>query len=242
MGDGPSRRPKPLGALVPRANWGAHVLVRHGGGGAPTHLLCGAFEFERPVDHPLLRQLPAIVKVARRHDQTEWLRSTLGFLQAEARRPSPGSELLQAHLLGVAFVQMIRSATGRGESWLTALRDRQIGEALRLMHTLPERRWSVASLGRHVGLSRSTFAARFNRLVGDTPLSYLERWRLDVAAHLLRSGSTGLDEIADRVGYASAPSLVRAFRRRFGVTPGTYRVQSGRSATRLPNQNFGRVG
>ncbi|MGH9160814.1 MAG: helix-turn-helix transcriptional regulator [Vicinamibacteraceae bacterium] len=91
------------------------------------------------------------------------------------------------------------------------------------MHAAPARRWSLNTLARHVGLSRSTFAARFSSEVGISPLAYLERWRLDLASSLLRSERIGLEEVADRVGYASAPSFIRAFRRRFGATPGEYR-------------------
>jgi AraC-like DNA-binding protein len=48
----------------------------------------------------------------------------------------------------------------------------------------------VASLAEEVGLSRSVFAARFTQLVGEPPLGYLTRLRMQKAATLLREGAT----------------------------------------------------
>jgi AraC-like DNA-binding protein len=223
IGDRPGLRPRPLSALAPAGGWGPHAVIRHGGGGASAQLLCGAFEFEGPTDHPVLAQLPEVLHVDRERGASQMLEPTLRLLDV-ATAGAPGSDLLRAHLLAVVFVQLLRSwAEDRRVGWLHALRDRQIGQALRLMHEAPARRWSLQSLARQVGLSRSTFAARFSSEVGLSPLAYLERWRLDLAASLLRSERMGLEEVADRVGYASAPSFSRAFRRRFGTTPGEYR-------------------
>jgi len=226
IGDRPGLRSRPLSALAPAAGWGPHAVIRHGGGGAAAQLLCGGFEFEGPTDHPVLTQLPEVLHIRRDRGAGQMIEATLRLLDVAAVG-SPGSDLLRTHLLAVAFVQLLRCwAEGRRIGWLHALRDRHIGEALRLMHAAPARRWSLNGLARQVGLSRSTFAARFSTEVGMSPLAYLERWRLDLAASLLRSQRMGLEEVADRVGYASAPSFVRAFRRRFAVTPGAYRRQT----------------
>jgi AraC-like DNA-binding protein len=72
-------------------------------------------------------------------------------------------------------------------------------------------------------MSRSRFAARFTALVGEPPLAYLSRWRLETAAGLLQDGALGLGEIASRVGYESEAAFSKAFRRRFGAPPGAYR-------------------
>ena len=87
-------------------------------------------------------------------------------------------------------------------------------------------------------MSRLTFAERFAALVGEPPLSYLERWRLDLTAHLLRTEMIALDALAARVGYASAASLSRAFKRRFREAPGAYR----RQAIRTPGHSRGPPG
>jgi transcriptional regulator GlxA family with amidase domain len=107
-----------------------------------------------------------------------------------------------------------------------ALRDRQVGAALALVHRSPERDWTNASLAEAVGMSRSRFAARFTALVGEPPLTYVARWRLETAAGLLQDGGLGLAEVAARVGYESEAAFSKAFRRRFGTPPGAYRRMS----------------
>ena len=223
IGDRPGLQSRPLSTLVPADGWGPNAVIRHGGGGAVAQLLCGGFEFEGPTDHPVLAQLPEVLHVDRERGAGQMIEATLRLLEVAAAESS-GGDLLRAHLLAVAFVQLLRCwAEERRVGWLHALRDPHIGQALRLMHAAPARRWSLNTLARHVGLSRSTFAARFSEQIGVSPLAYLERWRLDLASNLLRSERIGLEEVADRVGYASAPSFIRAFRRRFGATPGEYR-------------------
>ena len=98
-----------------------------------------------------------------------------------------------------------------------------MGGALRIIHERPDERWTVATLAAKVGMSRSAFAARFTRVVGESPLQYLTRWRLQKAAGLLRDGSSGLAEIAARVGYESDAAFNKAFKRWMGTTPGAYR-------------------
>ncbi|MGQ0593518.1 MAG: helix-turn-helix domain-containing protein [Gammaproteobacteria bacterium] len=112
--------------------------------------------------------------------------------------------------------------------WLGALRDRHIGLALAAIHQFPERDWTVASLAAQTGLSRSPFSARFNALVGEPPLSYLTRWRMNTATRLLRETDLGLAGIAGRVGYTSEAAFSKAFTRRFKTAPGAYRRRYGR--------------
>ena len=81
----------------------------------------------------------------------------------------------------------------------------------------------MAALARAVAMSRSPFAARFTTLVGEPPLTYVTRWRMSLAAGYLRSDSLAVSEVADRVGYKSAAALSKAFKRCFGLAPGTYR-------------------
>jgi len=88
---------------------------------------------------------------------------------------------------------------------------------------MPERTWTVASLAAEVGMSRSPFASRFTALVGTSPLAYLARWRMHVAADLLEGSTMSISEIAERVGYASEAAFGRGFKKEFGVSPGAFR-------------------
>jgi transcriptional regulator GlxA family with amidase domain len=115
---------------------------------------------------------------------------------------------------------------------LLALRDRQIATAIGLIHSQPERGWTVGELAAEVALSRSTFSSRFRQLVGESPLRYLTRTRLAHAAALLRTTDASLAQVAGRAGYATEFSFGKAFKRVFGVAPGAYRGVRWASAPR----------
>jgi AraC-like DNA-binding protein len=212
----------------PRVSEGGCVVMRGGGDGPETRLVCGSFQFERRDAHPLLELLPPLIHLRPAEaPAAEWLEATLRFLAWETREAKPGTETIVSRLTDVLFVQMLRAwieaaPEGRG-GWLGALRDRQVGAALAKLHRAPEKDWTNASLAEAVGMSRSRFAARFSALVGEPPLAYLSRWRLETAAGLLRDGALELAEVAGRVGYASEAAFSNAFRRRFGAPPGAYR-------------------
>src|SRR5262249_46436028 len=102
-------------------------------------------------------------------------------------------------------------------------RDQHIGPAVALLHERPHEPWTVASLAHRVALSRSVFATRFTQLVGEPPLRYLMRLRLNVATTRLRSSNDKLGAIAAATGYESVAAFVKAFKRHLRITPGEYR-------------------
>ncbi|HEV8022998.1 MAG TPA: AraC family transcriptional regulator, partial [Candidatus Lustribacter sp.] len=155
-------------------------------------------------------------------------------VRAELAAGNPGAEIVVSRIAEILFVQAVatylESNAGTADSgWLGALRDRQIGPALTLLHEHPERTWTVESLAGTLGLSRSAFAARFAQLVGEPPLRYLTRVRLHVAGTRLTSSDEKMTSIAASLGYESASGFNKAFKARFGITPGEYR---GRFASR----------
>src|SRR5499427_8770043 len=204
-------------------------LVKHGGGGPETHLVCGIFEFENGIDNPLISLLPRLIHISGARDQADgWLDSTLRQLIHEARYTRPGSQIMVTRLTDVIFVQAVRAwlAVQPKEEggWLGALRDRQIGQALGLMHRDPAANWSVESLASKVSMSRSKFAAKFKRLVRESPLAYLTRLRLNLAAALLvAENDLTVGEVSHRIGYDSETAFSTAFKRRYGMAPGTFR-------------------
>jgi transcriptional regulator GlxA family with amidase domain len=117
--------------------------------------------------------------------------------------------------------------------WLAGARDEVVGRALALMHREPARRWSIESLAREVGASRSTVASRFAHFLHEPPMAYLTRWRLQLGARLLETTRQGILEVAAAVGYESEAAFNRAFRREFGLPPGRYRraAAAGRPGT-----------
>jgi AraC-like DNA-binding protein len=112
---------------------------------------------------------------------------------------------------------------GPSQGWLAAMADRQLARALLAMHDEPARSWTVESLARTAGMSRSSFAARFKLVVGQAPLDYLTQWRMYCAARLLQQGQLALAEVARQVGYESPAAFNRVFRRETATTPGAFR-------------------
>jgi len=205
-----------------------HLL--HGGGGAETTTVCGGFSFEHQIGNPILPLLPEVIHVPRgKAGSGTWLESTLNLLAQEAQFPREGTGSIIGHATGIIFIQAVREwiagqANGQG-GWLGALRDKQIGAALRLMHQRPSEPWTIARLASEVGMSRSPFATKFTSLVGEPPVSYLTKWRMNLAASYLRDNQISVREIAERVGYESQASFTNAFKRSFLLSPREYKDQ-----------------
>jgi AraC-like DNA-binding protein len=205
-----------------------YALVRQGGGGAVTQLVCVNVRFDHPAAHQLINQLPKVihVKAANSHE-LEWLDATLRFIGSEARTLRPGGDTVLTRLADILIIQTIRwwiehqPALQRG--WLAALRDPRIGRAITLIHREPSRPWTVGALAAEVGMSRSSFADRFTQMVGEPAMRYVARWRMHSALTVLRDEDVDIGELAARLGYASEAAFNRAFKRVLGVTPGTVR-------------------
>jgi len=205
-----------------------YEILRHGGGGAPTILICGAVRFDHPAGRSLVAVLPETIQVASSDaPQLDWMQSTLRLMAAEARELRPGSEAVITRLADILVVQAIRSwlehDPGARTGWLSALRDRQIGRAIALIHREPERPWTVATLASELAMSRSAFAARFTELVGEPVMQYVGRWRMQVALASLRDERATVGELSGRLGYRSEAAFARAFKRIVGVPPGAAR-------------------
>jgi len=206
--------------------------VRVGGEGASATVWGGRIEFEDRRSNPLLAVLPRVItlrgELAR---QVRWLEPTLAMLACESASERPGAQTVVSRLADVIFIQIVRgylATLGReGTGWLASLADSQVGGALALVHQNPERNWTVQELAQRVAMSRSAFAARFTRLMGEPPLHYVTRWRMQKAASLLRDGQASIAQVAESVGYDSEAAFSKAFKRALGTAPGAYR-RSGR--------------
>jgi len=84
--------------------------------------------------------------------------------------------------------------------------------------------WTIADLAEEVGISRSALVERFTRYLSEPPMTYLTRWRLQLAVKSLERTSRGVADIAANVGYESEAAFSRAFKREFGEPPGRYRA------------------
>jgi AraC-like DNA-binding protein len=202
-----------------------YEILRHGGGGTPTTMVCGAVRFHHPAARDLIRLMPTIIHVDATTLELELMHSTLRLMATEAKALRTGGETVITRLADVLVVQAIRSWIDSDpvarSGWLGAMHDPQIGQAILLIHREPARAWTVASLADEVAMSRSAFAARFPELVGEPPMGYVARWRMHVALEWLSENGVTIAEVANRLGYGSEAAFSRAFKRIIGVPPGS---------------------
>jgi AraC-like DNA-binding protein len=202
--------------------------MRHGAGGAKTRMVCGYLAGEPSLFDTVLAALPRVMIVNMREGPgAQWLASSIRFIIEESAAQRPGAGTVLAKLSELMFVEAIRrhieGLPPEQSGWLAGLRDRFVAKALALMHTKPAHEWTTEELARAVGLSRSALADRFSGLVGQPPMQYLTRWRLQLAADLLRNGRRAIAAIAEDVGYDSEAAFNRAFKRELGSTPAAWR-------------------
>jgi AraC-like DNA-binding protein len=205
-----------------------YEILRHGGGGAPATMICGAVRFDHPAARNVVEVLPTAIHIEPSGSaQLERMQATLRLMAAEARELSPGGEAVITRLADILVVQAIRSwletDPAARTGWLGALQDSQIGRAIALIHREPERPWTVASLARELAMSRSALAARFKEVVGEPVMQYVARWRMQLAVSALRDDGTTVGELASQLGYRSEAAFARAFKRVVGVPPGAVR-------------------
>lgn len=204
-----------------------HEIVDSEAEEAKLLLLCGAFHFEYPNDFPLLHRLPKVIHipgVERRVEQG--LADIVRLMARESASQRPGTEVMLQRLTELLFIQVIRLWLDQqpegAAGWIEALRDQSISAALGLIHQSPEHKWTVNELAEAVALSRSAFSARFTRLVGEPPATYLTRWRMLRATRLLKN-DVRIETIAELLGYESPAAFRKAFKREIGIPPARYR-------------------
>ncbi len=205
-----------------------YEILRHGGDGEPTMLLCGAVRFEHPAARELVSAMPAVIHLeAAESPRLERMYGVIRLMAAEAEELQPGGEAVITRLADILVIQAVRAWIEQDPAaqsgWLGALQHPQVGRALALIHEDPARAWTVAALAHELAMSRSAFAARFTELVGEPVMSYVTRWRMYLAHDMLRRDGTTVAELAGHLGYRSEAAFARAFKRVMGTPPGAVR-------------------
>jgi AraC-like DNA-binding protein len=222
--------------IQPLGDGGPSSIHHCGGDGARSRLVCGFLGCDSAQENPVISALPAAMRLRTEESRGgEWIRSTFQYAANELAAGRPGSETVLAKLSELLFVEAVRryaeTLPDRQTGWLAALRDHHVARALALLHRDMTRSWTVDELGREVGLSRSALADRFTRLIGVAPMHYLANWRMQIAAQELRTRSTSLVHVANRVGYESEAAFSRAFKKAFGTAPATWRRSRNHAAS-----------
>jgi AraC-like DNA-binding protein len=200
-----------------------------GSGAVTTTLICGHFEFEPGVAHPLIDSLPSVVHVeASKHGRADWLAAAGQLAAIESASGRPGVTALVDSLAETLLVQTLlgyveRLSQPEEASFLAAIQDKSIGRVLGLIHKDPARDWTLDELALAGAMSRSVLTERFKTLVGASPMVYLAHWRMLKARELLRDTSLSIAQVAQAVGYETEFSFGKAFKRVIGKPPGQTR-------------------
>jgi AraC-like DNA-binding protein len=244
-----ARPPFPSYGIVSKVKARDLSPLRAGGGGDTSRFVCGYMTCDPFLSRPILSGLPPVFKVNIRTDRSgHWMEHTILHLVEEAASARVGSSAMLAKLSEALFVDLLRRYVAglpdQQTGWLAGARDPVVGKSLGLMHGRVAHPWTVAALAEEVGISRSALVARFLRYLGEPPMAYLTRWRLQLAARALERSPRGVAEIAAEVGYESEAAFNRAFKREFGSPPGRYRgeqrIRRGESEKREPAGAGGR--
>ena len=190
-----------------------------------TSFVCGFLGCDRRPFNPLLAALPRLMHV--RGMSEGWLGGFIRQLTEESRLGRAGAESVLTKLAELMFIEVLRRylehlPAGR-TGWLAGLRDEVVGRALTLLHGQPGHPWTLEELARKAASSRSNLAKRFGELVGQPPMQYLARWRIQVAANLLAQSGAKVSTIGSEVGYDSEAAFSRAFKKETGLAPGAWR-------------------
>jgi AraC-like DNA-binding protein len=226
LSDAPARTPRALAAVLEESGFDGSGPLRSGDAGADgSVLVCGHFAFSPALLHPLVASLPPLLHV--RAGETRgygWMAQVLGHIERETRLRRPGHAEVTRRLSEVLLIEALRAHADReGPAALSALADPRFGRVLRAIQAQPEADWSLETLARLAGQSRTLFAERFRERVGMPPMTYLAAWRMHTARGLLRQAGLPMAEVARRVGYASESAFSRSFRAHFGTPPGAWR-------------------
>ena len=217
--------PVPISSLLPAPPWDELPVIRHGGGGGRTSVVCGYLQCDAPIFEPVVNALPPVFTVTPPSGPAaDWVTAPA----SSTRSTRPAESSLALRLPELLFLEVLRlyvqSGPPRAVGWLAALHDPIAGQALTELHSDPSRSWTLDELARRSACSRSTLIERFGRLVGRAPMQYLADWRLQLAAELLKETTLGVSAVAYRVGYESDAAFNRAFKRAMGKPPAQWRT------------------
>ena len=221
----------PVDEVVERSGFDGNGALVWGGGDVehePTALVCGHFSFDNERGKLLLDALPAYIHVPNTEIlHYSWLEAATRFITHEAFEREIGSEAVINRLAEIICIQTIRTYAKKGEGiragLFAALRDEQIGQVLGAIHAEPGAEWTVDSMARVAGMSRTVLSERMKEVLGSSPMAYLTRWRMELAHEALIQERTGIPEISESVGYNSLSAFTRTFKKTFGRGPGEIR-------------------
>ncbi len=218
MRQGDAQAPTDIGSTPSPSPW----TVLGADGASPTAVwVCGIFVLRDTPLNPLVEALPDVLVL----DRGSRTAAMYPFLMSGFAGPTPGRNALLDRAAEMLFILAIQEVamSATCPRWFGAIRDVHVGRAIQAIHQDPGADASIEQLATVAGVSRSGLTARFRATLGLSPGRYRARWRMNLAARLLKDRSLGLAEVAERVGYANEFAFSRAFKRQLGVAPSVWR-------------------
>jgi pimeloyl-ACP methyl ester carboxylesterase/AraC-like DNA-binding protein len=220
--------------------------VTLGSGGPETEVWCGFLGTDKSGAHPLLDALPPLLTLDIDSGQEDWLDSSMRFLAEEKPSQEVVARLAELFLTQAVREYLDKLPTG-AKGWIKGLADPAVSRALAIIHARYAEELTVEGLAREAGVSRTVLGERFVELLGEPPMRYCARWRMRMAANMLRDGKHNTANIAYAVGFNSEAAFNRAFKREYGEPPATWRrrveaeeeAAAAATASSLPEQTVG---
>ncbi len=210
--------------------WEKLPLLRDGGGGARTDIVCGWLHSEDPIFDPRMKALPSVFVVRTEGAMQQWVDSSIEYALA-AVSSTEAAQLPSTRFSELLVIEILRthlaSAPAADHGWIAALHDPVLAPALAQLHANPDRKWTVADLAASSSVSRSLLDERFRRVLGRPPIRYLTDWRMHLAKGLLTGTDLNIAQISRRIGYESVEAFSRAFKRSHGRPPSELRDRTG---------------
>jgi AraC-like DNA-binding protein len=227
-GETPARAVSILNLLDPLP-WDTMPVVRHGGGGKRTDIVCGYLHSEHPLFDRAMRALPSVFVVRLPiGPASSWVQASIAYALESTAPSNRSTSLVSTRLPELVLIEVLRahlsSAPTADRGWLAALRDPVLAPALSLLHGAPEHHWTVAELATRTAVSRSVLDERFRQILRQSPIRYLTEWRMHLAQELLATADITVFDLARRVGYVSEEAFSRAFKRERGLSPSHWRA------------------
>ena len=192
-----------------------------------TNLICGHFEFDKSLEHPFIQTLPEVIIIKDiEHREKAWFETVYNLILNESLEAMPGSNVIMTRLAEVMLMHILRTYILREQvnnPFYAALADNQLSLSLSKIHLNPSYSWSLESLAKEAGMSRTLFANKFRTMIGSTPMDYVAQWRILKAKELLLKTKEPISKVAEQVGYSSEASFNRAFKRLAKATPLVFR-------------------
>jgi AraC-like DNA-binding protein len=206
-----------------------YETLKMGDKGDKTTILCGVVQLDHPCAEFIIDSMPDMIYLeSAKSTYSSWMSNTVRVISEEAEQTQIGGETILTRLADVLVIQALRYwITHNAEAkqgWLFAMKDRRIGKSLSLIHSNPERQWTLESLGREIGMSRTAFASKFTALVGEPMLQYLTKWRMNLAVMRLKEGEKVTPELVEQLGYRSESAFRRTFKKVTGKNTSAFQT------------------